>query len=195
MPRTVVGLSGSLRRPSRTSAVVAALLAAVDQRVGSSSRLIEFADAAPLLFGALSRGAAGKDAEALIRVVEDADVLVVATPVYRASYTGALKHLFDLVSHDALAGKPAILAATGGSHLHGLVTEHQLRPLLSFFNAVTIPTTIYATEADFDDGRLVSAAVIARIGRAADELQRLIARPPDLAAPLTPRRPLRATGS
>jgi FMN reductase len=194
MPRSVVGLSGSLRRPSRTSALVGALLAAIDERLGTNSRLIEFADAAPVLFGALSRNSARTDAEALIRMVEDADILVVGTPVYRASYTGALKHLFDLVRHDALVGKPAILAATGGSQLHGLMTEHQLRPLLSFFNAITIPTTVYATEDDFNGGHLVSAAVFDRIGRAADDLRHLISRPPDVATAPAPRYALLAAG-
>jgi FMN reductase len=194
MPLSVVGLSGSLRRPSRTTALVNTLLALLDARLGTSSRLIELATAAPALFRAFSRDVAGEDAEALLQAVERADILVVATPVYRASYTGALKHLFDLVRHDALIGKPVILAATGGSHLHGLVTEHQLRPLLSFFNAVTIPTAIYATEADFADGRLANAAVLERIGRAAEDVRRLLVLPPDVAIPGALRRPLRAVG-
>ena len=105
----------------------------------------------------------------MVRAVETADLLVIGTPVYRASYTGALKHLFDLVRHDALAGKPVILTATGGSHLHGLVTEHQLRPLFGFFNALSLPTAVYATEADFRDYRIVNPAINDRIERAVTE--------------------------
>jgi FMN reductase len=77
--------------------------------------------------------------------------------------------LFDLVDHEALAGKPVLLTATGGTPLHGLVTEHQLRPLLGFFNALTLPTAVYATEADFSDYQLVNPKIIARIERAAAE--------------------------
>jgi FMN reductase len=155
---------------------------------------IEMADAAPVIFSSLTRAQTSTASEAIVRSVETADALIVATPVYRASYTGALKHLFDLVSHEALLGKPVILAATGGSHLHGLVTEHQLRPLLSFFGALTVPTTIYATEADFDGYSLISAAVIDRIDRAADELARLIAGPPASARqPATSRQLVTAT--
>ena len=101
--------------------------------------------------------------------VEEADLLVVGSPVYRASYTGALKHLFDLVDHRSLQGKPIILAATGGSSLHGLMPEHQLRPLFGFFNALTLPTTIYAVEGDFHDYALVSGKVRDRIERAIGE--------------------------
>jgi FMN reductase len=194
MPLSVVGLSGSLRRPSRTAVLAGALLAAVDHRLSSKGRLIALSDVAPTLFRAFSRDAADAEAEAIIEAVEKADVLVVATPVYRGSYTGALKHLFDLIRHDALVGKPVILAATGGSHLHGLVTEHALRPLLSFFNTVTVPTAIYATEADFTAGQLASVAVRGRIERAADELDRLLVRPADDAIQTARHRPLLAVG-
>jgi FMN reductase len=146
----------------------------------SAKRLtfIEMADAAPMIFSSLTRAQTSTASEAIVRSVETADALIVATPVYRGSYTGALKHLFDLVSHQALVGKPVILAATGSSHLHGLVTEHQLRPLLSFFGALTVPAAVYASEADFAEYTLVSAAVFERIDRAADEIARLIAGPP-----------------
>jgi FMN reductase len=189
MPLSVLGLSGSTRRPSRTSALVRAAAVALDARLDADSRVIELADAAPLLFAALTRAEAPPPAEAILRAVETADILVVATPVYRASYTGALKHLFDLVRFDALAGRPVILAATGGSPQHGLVTEHQLRPLLSFFGALTVPTAIYATEADFDGFALTSPSVLARIDRAADEAARLVAAHPAVPA----RRPVPAT--
>jgi FMN reductase len=212
MPFSVTGISGSVRRPSRTSTLVRTLLGALDRRLdldGHSCQrtlgpaatgtgltgagaprqgtdtgrrehrltFIEMADAAPIIFSSLTRAQTSPAGEALVRSVETADALIVATPVYRASYTGTLKHLFDLVNHEALVGKPVILAATGGSHLHGLVTEHQLRPLLSFFGALTVPTTIYATEADFDGYTLSSTAVIDRIDRAVDEIARLIAGP------------------
>jgi|SRR5271165_3214309 len=182
MALSVIGISGSIRRPSRTSALVRTILATINRRLGTDGHLIELVDAAPLIFSALTRTEAGVPGEAIIRSVEAADVLVVATPVYRASYTGALKHLFDLVSHDALAGKPVVLAAAGGNHLHGLVTEHQLRPLLSFFGTLTIPTAIYATEADFDGFSLTNSAVIDRIDRATDDVVRLIAGHPTYAA-------------
>ena len=102
----------------------------------------------------------------MVEAVEQADLLVIGTPVYRASYTGALKHLFDLVHHSAFVSKPVILTATGGSHLHGLVTEHQLRPLFGFLNALTLPTTVYAVETDFLDYRVSSQKILDRVDRA-----------------------------
>lgn len=94
--------------------------------------------------------------------VEQADVLVVSTPVYRGSYTGLFKHFFDLIQQDALIDKPVLLAATGGSERHALVIDHQLRPLFSFFQARTLPLGVYATDKDFVDQRLRDEALLDR---------------------------------
>ena len=94
--------------------------------------------------------------------VEQADVLVVATPVYRGSYTGLFKHFFDLIHQDALIDTPVLLAATGGSERHALVIDHQLRPLFSFFQARTLPLGVYATDKDFVDQRLRDEALMDR---------------------------------
>ncbi|WP_342665157.1 NAD(P)H-dependent oxidoreductase [Kaistia granuli] len=109
----------------------------------------------------------------------DADALVVASPVYKGSYLGLFKHLFDLIDPKQLAGKPVILGATGGSERHALVIEHQLRPLFGFFNTQIVPTGLYATEKDFDDGA-VGPALSERIGVAASQLARLIEPAPAL---------------
>jgi FMN reductase len=133
--RSIVGISGSPRRSSRTTAAVRAVIEQIEAKTASETKLIELVDAAPHLFATLTRDALQQNerASAIVRTIEAADILVVGTPVYRGSYTGALKHVFDLVHHEALAGKIVVLAATGGSLLHGLVTEHQLRPLFGFF--------------------------------------------------------------
>jgi FMN reductase len=94
--------------------------------------------------------------------VEQADVLVVATPVYRGSYTGLFKHFFDFIDQDALVDTPILLAATGGSERHALVIDHQLRPLFSFFQARTLPLGVYATDRDFAEGRVHNEALIQR---------------------------------
>lgn len=178
MSLSIVGISGNVTRPSRTSVLVRAIVDALSARTGGTPRQIELVEVAPLLFGALTPDRLAGEAAEVIRAVEAADVLVVGSPVYRASYTGALKHLFDLVRYDALAGTPVILAATGGSPLHGLMTEHQLRPLFGFFNALTVPTTVYATEADFRDYRVSNPQIADRIDRAVGEAAHLAAGEP-----------------
>ncbi|MBP1860468.1 FMN reductase [Rhizobium herbae] len=185
----IVGLSGNVKRPSRTASLVEAIVSGVHDRVGGESRVIELVDAAPVLFKALRADQLDAEGRAIINAVEAADVLVVGSPVYRASYTGALKHLFDLVDYRALTGKRVILAATGGTPLHGLMTEHQLRPLFGFFNALTLPTAVYATESDFTEYGVTSPAVRERIERAVSELTQVLPATDPAAARISGHRP------
>jgi FMN reductase len=70
--------------------------------------------------------------------VAAARLILVATPVYRASYSGLLKCFFDLLPQDALAGKAAILIATGGSRrIPG--HDHALRPLVASVGGLSVP--------------------------------------------------------
>lgn len=166
---TIVGISGSLSNPSRTSAVVRELAVRIASAANANSDIFELSELAASLFSARSPETVSNEARTILRRIEQADLLVVGTPVYRASYTGALKHLFDLVDHRAFASKPIVLAATGGSLLHGLVIEHQLRPLFGFLNALTLPTAIYAVETDFTSHRISNPNIQARIERAVQE--------------------------
>src|SRR5215217_8070551 len=101
----ILGLSGNVKRPSRTAVLVEAIVAAAASRLGFTGQTIELVDAAPVLFKALRSDQLDAEGRAIVDAVEAADVLVVGSPVYRASYTGALKHLFDLVDYRALTGK------------------------------------------------------------------------------------------
>lgn len=166
----IVGISGNVRTPSRTSALVAALLGEIEQRLGIESRHIDLAHSAPVIFRALRADLLDREGVDIVRAVENADILVVGSPVYRASYTGALKHLFDLVDYRSLTGKPVILAAAGGSPLHGLMPDHQLRPLLAFFKALPLSSPIYALESDFQNYAIANSELERRIAAAVDEL-------------------------
>ena len=159
----VVAISGGLR-PSRTLALTDAIVAALGATLPIETRLIELGEIGGGS-GALARVPA--DLDAPIRAIETADALVVAS-VYRASYTGLFKHLFDLVHHEALIDVPVLLAATGGSERHALVIDHQLRPLFSFFQARTLPIGVYASESDFDQYQITNPALRARIALAVD---------------------------
>jgi FMN reductase len=175
----IVGIAGNLQRPSRTLTLVAEVVSAVCRLTGGKTLVADVVEAGPELGSILSPRELCGPTKTIVRSIEEAGLLVVGTPVYKGSYTGLLKHLFDLIHQQALAGKPVILTATGGSSLHGLVIEHQLRPLLSFFGAHTVPTAIYATDTDFKDYRLVSAAVSDRIARAAREAARFLSAAPN----------------
>ncbi|CAB3881382.1 NADH-dependent FMN reductase SfnF [Achromobacter animicus] len=165
-PLRLVAVSGGMQRPSRTTALAEELLTLIANEIPCEPRLVEMGRIAPQLAGATWRSNLPDTVERELAAVEQADVLVVATPVYRGSYTGLFKHFFDFIHQDALIDKPVLLAATGGSQRHALIIDHQLRPLFSFFQARTLPLGIYATDEDFVDYRLKNDALIERAGLA-----------------------------
>jgi len=165
-PLRLVAVSGGMQRPSRTTALAEELLTLIANEIPCEPRLVEMGRIAPQLAGATWRSNLPDTVERELAAVEQADVLVVATPVYRGPYTGLFKHFFDFIHQDALIDKPVLLAATGGSQRHALIIDHQLRPLFSFFQARTLPLGIYATDEDFVDYRLKNDALIERAGLA-----------------------------
>ena len=67
--------------------------------------------------------------------VERADGLVIATPVYKAAFSGVLKSWLDLLPQFALEGKSVLPLATGGSVAHALALDYALRPVLMSMGA------------------------------------------------------------
>lgn len=179
MSRTlkVVAVSGSLQTPSRTLVLVEALLERLAERLPLEVRLVKLTDIGPDFAGVLRREELPAEVREQIAAIETADLLIAASPVYRASYTGLFKHLFDFVHYEALRNRPVLLAATGGSERHALVIDHQLHPLFGFFQANSLPLGVYATESDFDNYRIVSPALEERIERALEPLVALFDRP------------------
>lgn len=161
-PLRLVAVSGGLQRPSKSAALAEHLLDLIADAVPCEQHLVELGQLAPQLAGAVWRSQLPDTVERELGVVEQADILVVTTPVYRGSYTGLFKHFFDFLHQDALIDKPVLLAATGGSERHALMIDHQLRPLFSFFQARTLPLGVYATDKDFTDYRLQDEALIER---------------------------------
>ena len=174
MPMTeakVVGFCGNAQRPSKTRALVESIAAHLADRHGIAAELFDLADV-PL--DAFQYGKPSGKAKTLIEAIESADALIVGSPVYKGSYSGIFKHVFDLVQPSALVNRPVLLTATGGGARHCLMVEHQLRPLFGFFEACTVPTAVYASDADFADGRPASALVLQRVSVAAAQLAGLL---------------------
>lgn len=170
----VVAVSGSLQAPSKTIALVEEILVVLGEHLPIDTHLIKLNELGPSFAGSLNRAGLPENVERELQRIETADLLVVASPVYRASYTGLFKHLFDFVDQYALVDTPILLAATGGSERHALIIEHQFRPLFSFFQALTLPLGIYAHDSDFTDYRVSSDFLRDRIRKVVDRSLPLI---------------------
>lgn len=171
----MVGVSGSPTRPSRTTALVREVAETFAERVGGVSTVIELAPLLAELGSGPYRGDVGPAALAALETVEAADLIVVGSPAYRATYTGLFKLFFDHVGQHALVDKPIVLTATGGSDRHALLVEHQMRPLFGFFQALTVPLGIFANEGDFIDYRVDSPELRSRIDTAIQRTLPLLA--------------------
>src|SRR5437879_7949880 len=88
-----------------------------------------------------------------IEATTRAGVIVVGTPVYRATYSGLLKVFFDLLPQDSLIGKIGVPLVTGHDSAHALSIDHGLRPLFASLGATVIAGAVYATSQQFTDGK------------------------------------------
>ncbi|HUH87935.1 MAG TPA: NADPH-dependent FMN reductase [Pusillimonas sp.] len=104
--------------------------------------------------------------EALSRVAQ-AQAVVVATPVYKAAYSGILKAFLDLLPQDGLKHKLVLPLATGGSQSHMLALDYALRPVLSSLSPRHVLSSIYATDAQLvwseTEGLVVDPAITVRL--------------------------------
>jgi FMN reductase len=103
------------------------------------------------------------DTARVVGAVEAADAVLLASPVYRASFTGALKNLLDLTPLSALRGKPVGIVAMGATSHHYLGVDWQLRAVLAWFGALVVPTSVYLESGHFQDGRLADAGAAAAL--------------------------------
>ncbi|WP_330283101.1 FMN reductase [Streptomyces sp. NBC_00588] len=165
----LVVVSAGLSVPSSTRLLADRLAAAVGRRTPVDTEVVELRDLAVEIAHNLTSGFPGPALSAAQEAVTGAEGLIVVTPVFSASYSGLFKSFFDVLDKDALAGKPVLIAATGGTARHSLVLEHALRPLFAYLRAVVVPTGVYAASEDWGAEGLED-----RIDRAAQELAALM---------------------
>ena len=100
----------------------------------------------------------GDDSGLAIEMLRQAEAVLLASPVYRGSYTGALKNFLDLQPLEALQNKPVGIVAMGATTHHYLGVDFHLRDVLTWFGALVAPTSVYLSSADFTDGQPSVAA-------------------------------------
>jgi FMN reductase len=145
---TVAAVVGNPKPRSRTLDVAHAVATAAAGVAGLSDAAhvtIDLADLGPQLFD--WSAAAVKDAVAAVRT---SALVVVASPTYKASYTGLLKAFLDWFASTDLEGVTVVPVMVGAGQQHALAVEVHLRPVLVELGA-TLPTRgLYVTEAQLD---------------------------------------------
>jgi FMN reductase len=148
---------------SPTSKTRALAVAALEQ--GGGALLIELSELpADALLGRRQDDAL----DAAVAAASAATVLVLATPIYRATYSGVLKAFLDRFATGALTNTAVVLIASAGSPAHFLALDTGGRSVVASLGGWTVPTVVYATGADFTDGT-PSDTVLSSLTAALDE--------------------------
>jgi len=160
----VVSLSGSPSADSRS----AALLHFIERRIASRASRVRHIALRELPAAELLQARADAPAiRAAVAALADAELVMVATPIYKAAYSGLLKVFLDLLAPDALRGKTVLPLATGGSPGHLLALEYALKPVLAALGARHVLDPVYVVDSAWNTheqwGRVPSLEVIARI--------------------------------
>ncbi len=142
----VVTIAGSPSTPSRCAAALTTARELLERR-GLTTVALNLRDmpAEALLWA----GFQDPSVRRATTIVAQARAIVVATPVYKASYSGLLKTFLDLLPAEALAGKGVLPIATAGSLAHCLVLEYALKPVLSALGAASFLPGVCLIDTDF----------------------------------------------
>lgn len=162
----IVGILGSPSSPSRSSH----LLDLAVERLGGFSVSYQAVAVRDLPAEALTRADFDHpQIRAAVQAVAQAQLVIVATPIYKASYSGVLKSFLDLLPQDGLRDKTVLPLATGGSPAHLLALDYALKPVLSALGARDIVDGIYATDQQLpsrpEGGYTASEDIAARLDR------------------------------
>jgi FMN reductase len=114
-----------------------------------------------------------------MELVDRAAGVVVASPVYRAAYSGLVQSLLNLLGKNALAGKAVLPLATGGTQGHLVAIDYALRPLLVARGATNVVPGHFVLDADVQQG--VSPAAQADLDLAVRRFANAIVERPGLA--------------
>lgn len=182
----LIAVLGSVTPPGRLLKALNAMTAAAKAvEPALEIDLLNLADVRIAFADGRAPDAYGDDTAAVVKRIDAADIVVLASPVYRASFTGVLKNLLDHLPVEALMGKPCGIVAMGATAHHFLGVEWHLRDVLTWFGAIVPPTGVYLSSADFLDGNLVDRAS-ADLAALADALIKLRTIAPVSGKPLGP---------
>ena len=149
----LVAILGSVTPPGRFLKAMNAMIgAALAADSSLDARLINLADCRIAFADGRPAKEHNDDTAAVVCEVSTAAIVVLATPVYRGTFTGALKNLLDHLPLESLMGKPCGIVAMGATNHHYLGADWHLRDVLAWFGAFTAPSSVYLTAADFADG-------------------------------------------
>jgi FMN reductase len=142
----VVGNPKPRSRTRRVAEVVAEAAAGAVGLSGADRVVADLAELGPQLFDFSSA-----EVRSVVDEVAGCALAVVASPTYKASYTGLLKAFLDWYPTTGLSGVAVVPVMVGAGPEHALAVEVHLRPVLVEIGA-TLPTRgLYVLESQLDE--------------------------------------------
>jgi FMN reductase len=151
-----------------------------DSRTLRAAQLVaqQLAHVPPVLVADLAKLGAellGPDSEpvaSLVRTLQEVDLLVVASPTYKGTFSGLLKLFLDQIAADALSAVVVIPLMLGAGPGHALAPEVFLKPVLAELGASCPTKALYLIDREWDDQAVLDAwlktarpRVLAALGR------------------------------
>nr|WP_246484702.1 NAD(P)H-dependent oxidoreductase [Virgibacillus salarius] len=163
-PVKIVGISGSIVGEKTSQAVHEVLLAAKRQQKDVETELIDLKDYEVEFVRGTPLAYYNEDTWYVVNTVLAADIIVFGSPIYQASISGVLKNLLDHFPVDAFKSKVTGIITTGGSEKHFLVSEYQLKPILSYLKGIVPSCSVFIHNDSYnDDNEIVDPSILNRI--------------------------------
>ncbi|MDX2272484.1 MAG: NADPH-dependent FMN reductase [Cyanobacteriota bacterium] len=139
----IIAIAGSPSSPSRSSALLTYIQQYLEQKNISMDRItVRDLPTEDLILGRYNSPAILSANERVIQ----AKGVIIATPIYKTTYTGVLKTYLDLLPQASLAGKIVLPIATGGTLAHLLAIDYSLKPVLYALGSRHILQGVYIVD-------------------------------------------------
>jgi FMN reductase len=179
----LVAVVGAVTPPGRLNAAIQEAVDLAAAQPGAAAALVNLADLRISFADGRPPDRFADDTGRAVAALGDADAVLLASPVYRGSFTGALKNFLDLAPLEVLRAKPVGIVAMGATPHHYLGVDWHLRAVLAWFGALVVPTSVYLDASHFREGKLADAGARAALADLVGALLAMAGYPRDRMGP------------
>ncbi len=165
----LLGIVGSPNKPSKTRTAVEIALQAAADEFGIKTEILHLSEFEMEIADGRKLSEYSGDTKRAFEHIINSNAYLIGTPVYRGSYSGALKNLFDLIprgkwqSDEApFENRSVGFIATGATDHHYLLINQELGPIASFFGSYQVGG-VYVNVSHFNDYKIIDEDVVTRL--------------------------------
>ena len=164
-PIRVTGVCGSLNPDGATSKALAVSLRGADE-YSAETTLLQLRDFDLVFYGSVPPEEYPPDVQQLRQTLKDSQGIILATPEYHGSLTGALKNMLDLMSVEDFETKIIGLVGVAGGHIGAINSLNTMKTICRNLHCWVLPQEVSianSAEVFGDDGSVQDAALEERL--------------------------------